>query len=177
MTYPQNNPYNDEYMTYDERAHKYRLTPFAVREFLAVDLSDRLNARGMTDKAAAPVAFLRVISDEIYAYIYSCNVNNLVQEFLAAKHPAARNILMEAMLAQVTYTLLNGDISALSGVDIRKGMVMDRNALKAARIAPVAIDVLSKDLDTTVPSLCYRGANFGGLWSTMTFPAYEKEGY
>lgn len=172
-----NHPYNDEYMTYDYRAHKYRLTPFAVREMLAVSLEDRLNARGMTDKAAAPVAFLRVISDEIYAYIYSCNDKNLVQEFLAAKHPAARNILMEAMLAQVTYTLLNGDVSNLSGIDIRKGMAMDKRALNEARIAPVAVDILSRDLDVVVPSLCYRGANFGGLWTTMTFPAYEQEGY
>lgn len=169
-------PYSDDAMTYSEKWHRYVLTPQAVRDHLGVDLETRLNTRGAVDRAAVAPAFLNSVSRELYAYIYSCGVQNAMQEFLAAKHPAARDILFEAMLEQVNYTLLNGDITKLSGVDIRKGTVMDRKALVVAQIDPVAIEILSRPLDAVTPCLIYNGASFM-FYRPIKLPAYEAEGY
>lgn len=170
-------PYHDDDMRYSYRMHRYVLTPMAVREHLGVDLETCLNTRGATDRAAVAPAFLNTISSEIYAYIYSCSSQNDLQEYLAAKHPRARDIIMQAMLEQVSYTLLNGDVSKLSGVDVRKGSVMDRRSLRAAQIAPVAIDILSKPLDHVTPCLIYGGSAFMLPFCTVLLPAYETEGY
>ena len=170
-------PYHDDDMRYSYRMHRYVLTPMAVREHLGVDLDTCLNTRGAADRAAVAPAFLNMISSEIYAYIYSCSTQNDVQEYLAAKHPRARDVIMQAMLEQVSYTLLNGDVSKLSGVDVRKGTVMDRRALRTAQIAPVAIDVLSRPLDQATPCLIYGGSSFMLPCLTMSLPAYETEGY
>ncbi len=169
-------PYSDDAMLYSEKWHRYVLTQQAVRDHLGVDLDIRLNTRGAVDHAAVAPAFLNNVSRELYAYIYSCNVQNAVQEYLAAKHPAARDILFESMLEQVSYLLLNGDIAKLSGVDVRKGVVMDRKALAAAKISPVAIEILSKPLDTVTPCLIYSGASFM-FYRPMALPAYEEERY
>lgn len=169
-------PYSDGDMTYSEKYHRYVLTAQAVRDHLGVDLEARLNTRGVADRAAVVPAFLNTISRELYSYIYSCSVKNAVQEYLAAKHPAAREIILEAMLEQVSYTLLNGDITKLSGVDIRRGTVMDGRALRAAQIDPVAIEILSRPLDTVTPCLIYSGTSFM-FYRPMELPAYEAEGY
>ena len=169
-------PYSDDAMTYTERWHRYVLTQQAVRDHLGVDLGEQLNTRGAVDRAAAAQMFLNTISREIYAFIYSCGSQNVVQEYLAAKHPAARDILFEAMLEQVSYTLLNGDIAKLSGIDVRKGTAMDRKALSVSQIAPVAKEILSRPLDTVTPCLIYGGVSFR-FYRAMRLPAYEEEGY
>ena len=163
-------------MIYAHSWHRYVLTSDAVRERLGVDLDVRLNKRGAVDAAAVVPAFLNSISRQVYSYIYSCNTQNSVQEYLAAKHPAARPILRDAMLEQVGYVLMNGDVSKLSGIDIRKGMILDRHALRAAQIDPVARELLARPLDTATPALTYAGDSFM-FYRAMELPAYETEGY
>lgn len=169
-------PYNDGDMTYSYRWHRYTLTTQAVRDHLGVDLDTCLNTRGAIDRAAVAPAFLSSISREIYTFIYSCSSYNEMQEYLAAKHPAAREILLDAMLEQVNYTLINGDISKLSGVDVRRGTVMDRKALSVAHIDPVAEEILARPLDACTPSLIYSGTSFS-VSRHIVLPAYESEGY
>ena len=169
-------PYSDAYMTYSHQAHRYTLTPDAVRQHLNVDLGAMLNPAGAVDRAGIATTFLAHVSREIYSYIYACGPDNDLQEYLAAKHPNARRILLDAMLAQVEYMILNGDIYQVSGVDIRKGTAMDRKALRGARVSLVVEDILSRPLDAVTPSIVYRGA-----WSAYPYrfrlPAYESEAY
>jgi hypothetical protein len=122
-------------------------------------------------------AFLSNISREIYSYIYACGADNDTQEYIAAKHPAARRIILEAMLAQVEYTILNGSIYQISGIDIRKGSVMDQRALRRAQIAPMAQDILSRSLAPDTPCLTYRGTFDLFPLNLKFLPAYDEEGY
>ena len=166
-------PFNDADMTYSHQTHRYTLTPDAVRQHLNVDLDTVLNPAGSQDRAALVPTFLASVSREIYAYIYSCGIDNFAQEYTAAKHPAARRILLDAMLSQVEYEILNGSIYNLSGVDVRKGHVMDTRALRRVQIAPMAQDVLARNLDANTASLVYRGSTA----IMLNLPAYEEEGY
>ena len=168
-------PYDDAGMTYSYQLHRYVLTPDAVRQHLNVDLASVLNPAGAVDRAGVPAAFLAQVSREIYSFIYSCGIDNVLQEYAAAKHPNARRIIFDAMLAQVEYLVLNGDLYNVSGVDIRKGTVMDQRALRKVQIAPAAQDILARQLDSFTPSLVYRGA--WSVYPRLRLPAYEGEGY
>lgn len=170
-------PFNDAMMTYSHQTHRYTLTADAVRHHLNVDLESVLNPAGALDRAAIVPVLLSNVSREIYSYIYSCGIDNDVQEYLAAKHPIARRIILEAMVAQVEYMILNGDIYNLSGVDIRKGQVMDQNALRKVQIAPMAQDILSRPLSYELPCLTYRGTINMLQLHAKYLPAYEREGY
>lgn len=170
-------PFNDGDMVYNYRSHRYTLTPSVVKEVLNIDLDAVLNSRGSADKSAVTAAFLNNISNVIYSFIYSNGVQNQAQEFLAAKHPTARVLIREAMLEQVAYEIMNGDISKLSGVDVRKGGIMDRRALRAARIAPVAVDILERPLDHITPCIVYSGTANMIPFRVKPLPAYEEEGY
>lgn len=169
MTYP----YSDADMTYNEATHRYTLTVEFVARETGADLLTVLNNRGIMDRTALANNYLREISSVIYSQIYASSTQSEIKEYLAAKHPAAREILKQAMLEQVLYTLSNGDIANLSGIDVRRGVVVDRRALAAARIAPLAEEALNRQLDATTPSLLYRGH----LYSLKRLPAYESEGY
>ena len=170
-------PFNDPSMTYSERTHRYTLTADAVKNELNVDLETVMNPAGALDRASIVPAFLANVSREIYAYIYACGIDNDVQEYLCAKHPSARRIIFEAMIAQVEYMILNGSLYQLSGVDIRKGSVMDQRSLRKVQIAPMAQDILARPLGGDIPCLTYRGSYDSWSLRCKRFPAYEEEGY
>ncbi|MBQ8908327.1 MAG: hypothetical protein IJY71_07065 [Clostridia bacterium] len=170
-------PYSDAMMTYSVQTHRYTLTPYAVRQILNVDLEAVLNPAGALDKSVIANALLSNVSREIYAYIYACGLDNSLQEYLAAKHPNARGIILDAMLAQVEYMVLNGSLYQVSGVDIRKGIVMDQRALRKVQIAPMAQDVLARPLGPDMPSLVYRGAINALQLYAKRLPAYDEEDY
>ena len=173
MTYP----YSDADMEYNFQAHRYILTDSCVRRELNLDLALTLNTRGLIDRAAAAYNFLNQISRDVYAYLYSLNVKNDLQEYLAAKHPNARRILRDAMLEQVLYVQINGDLTKVAGIDVRKGTHISRGYLNRASIAPVAEQLLSRPLDDRTPALAFRGCAYGTPFVNLHLPAYESEGY
>jgi hypothetical protein len=77
------------------------------------------------------------------------------------------------MLEQVLYVLANGDVTKLSGLNVRNGTVMSRQALQAVSIAPMAEAFLEMPLDERTPALAYRGH----LYTTKRLPAYVEEEY
>ena len=166
-------PYNDGDMVYDSTLHRYILTPEFVQRSSGIDLTVVLNSRGVSDKAALPVNYLRNISSVIYAHIYKASGDHFLAEYLAAKHPTARHLIKSAMLEQVLYTVANGDITKLSGVNVRSGSTMHRGSLVAASIAPVAEAFLEQPLDEKTPALAYRGR----VYFPKPLPAYVTEGY
>lgn len=170
-------PFSDAQMVYNYQSHRYILTAECVRNELNMDLATTLNTRGVIDSGTAVNSFLNQISRDIYAYIYSLNTYNDLQEYLAAKHPRARDFLRDAMLEQVLYVQINGDLTKMSGIDMRKGAHIDRGYLRRASIAPVAEDILSRPLDDDTPALTYRGGSFGNAFVGIRLPAYSTEGY
>ena len=117
MTYP----YDDEYMAYDYDEHRYILKPQATLDKLNLNLIERLNPGGAVDRARVPHQFLDEISDIVYSQIYDYSSQPSIQEYQIAKIPSARKVIMDAMLRQVDYSLVNGFLDQYSGVDLRKG--------------------------------------------------------
>ena len=168
-----NYPYSDTEMRYLASAHRYVLTEEGVRTALGLDLLTRLNKRGVTDTAALVGQVLNQISMVVYHRIYSNAPNHYLAEYLAAKHPMARNILLEAMQQQLMYFLVNGDLTKISGVDTRRGSTLDRDSLQHAAIDPMTAEILDRELDSAGLRLTYCGFQ----WSAIPLPAYESEGY
>ena len=166
MTYP----YSDEYMVYDYTKHQYVLTPKAVLDKLNENLERYSPATSVNRQRDAEI-MLENVSDEVYNQIYENSLNYLFPEFIIAKCPSARPIIMQALIEQVKYFLFNGAISVYSGVDFKKGTVGD-NA-NGRILAPNARRILERVIPETRVSLMYQGQ----MNALIPVGDYEKYGY
>lgn len=166
MTYP----YDDEYLVYDYDEHRYILTPKAVLDKLNLNLIERLNVGGAVNRERMPYQFLDEISDIVYTEIYNYSSQPEIQEYQIAKLPSARKVIMQAMLKQVDYALVNGFLDQYSGIDLKKNSKVD--GLSGRYLAPRAKSILSKPLlESKVPLL------YAGKYAMIFKPDYEKLGY
>jgi hypothetical protein len=163
-------PFDDLYMKYDYDKHQYVLTPKAVLDKLNEDLTKFSPANSANRERDAQI-MLDNISDEIYNAIYENSGNYLVQEFVSAKCPSARNILMQAMLEQVKYFMFNGSISVYSGVDFKKNVVGE--SARSRILAPNTQRILDRVIKELGVSLMYQGQ----FTSLIPLGEYEKYGY
>ena len=163
-------PHNDEYLKYDYDKHQYYLTPRAVLDKLNEDLTRFSPANSVNRERDAEI-MCENISDEIYNAIYENSNNYLVQEFICAKCPSARNILMQAMLEQVKYFMFNGSISVYSGVDFKKNTVGE--SARSRILAPNAQRILDRVIQEVGVSLMYQGQ----FTSLIPLGDYKKYGY
>ena len=167
-------PYSDELLFYDKVLHRYVLTPKAVQLALNVNLVDRLNNRGASSAEDNASVVLSQISLEVYNFIYKHTSQWLYLQKVLAKAPSAREVIKQAMLQQVSYYLVNGQIDKFSGVDLRNGRAMDLRDLRGlASIDPQTEAILEQPLIETGVSLLYRGR-----YSIPPFkPNYVEEDY
>lgn len=130
-------PYSDDYMTFDELRGRYVLTEKTLVDN-GTDMRKRLTRNRATNAAAIIGRVLRRASDMIYNYIHQFNHDNKRQDMLISTLPSLRIIIQQAMLEQVEYLLMVGDLSR------------SPDAAKRA----VAIDYNAREtLDTVVPEL------------------------
>lgn len=163
-------PYDDEYLVYDYDEHRYILTPKAVLDKLNLNLIERLNVGGAVNRERVPYQFLDEISDIVYTEIYNYSSQPEIQEYQIAKLPSARKVIMQAMLRQVDYALVNGFLDQYSGIDLKKNSKVDD--LSSRYLAPRAKSVLSKPLlESKVPLL------YAGKYAMIFTPNYEEMGY
>ena len=161
-------PFTDNLMTYNERAHRYVLTEECVLEDLNIDLKAVLNTSDVADIANAADRFLDRISIVIYTWIYSVNPFRFRAERDLALNVNVRPFLYEAMKEQVLYVLNNGDLSALSGVNVDTGMTVDERRKRSAMVAPLAKDIL-------INGGVVRA--FIPMYEREIVPNYKGEGY
>lgn len=164
------NPYNDEYMVYDYKVHRYVLTPKYVAEQMNIDLS-LIKPMGAVAKENIPQEILRKISRTVYTQIYAVSNQNKRQEWELAKYSSARPIIMQAMADQLEYFMINGGLENYSGVDIRKGRKMqnfyDRILCENARLT------LERELEETGRSIMYTGS----VPQWFRYGNYEQDQY
>ncbi len=161
-------PYSDNQMTYNERAHRYVLTQECVLEDMNIDLGAVLNTSDVADVASAAEKFLDRVSMQIYAWIYRVNPFRFRTERELALNPNIRPYLYDAMKEQVFYVLNNGDLSALSGVNVDTGMTVEERRKRSAEVAPLAKDIL---IDAGIVRA------FVPLYEREIIPNYQGEGY
>lgn len=135
-------PYSNNEMTYDQRKHRYVLNQEYVLEDMNIDLDAVLNTSDVADIANAADNFLKRVADIVYSYIYRVTPFRYKTERELAINEKNRAFLCDAMREQVLYMLNNGDISALSGINIESGAVIERSQMRSNEVAPLAKDVL-----------------------------------
>lgn len=120
-------PKDDEYMVYDYKTHRYVLTLKYVTDVLGVDLENRVNSNGAVSGQAVINRILNTASIHVYNYIFEHNINRRAQEWIIAKCPSARDIILNAMGEQFDYILAVGDLTRSADANERADY-MDVNA-------------------------------------------------
>jgi hypothetical protein len=162
-------PITDAHMSYDYTAHRYKLTELYVLQMLNRNLADVLADNGAaSDVAKEPSILLDRISKQIYGYCMRCTATPYLRERRMALDILLRPHIAEAMAEQLIYVLNNGDLSAYTGINIDTGMAIDRDRMRQAEIAPLALDVLTR---------CGLASVAINPWERDITPNYKEEGY
>lgn len=104
-----NYPLSDSDMIYDYDKHRYILTTEYALNRLGIDLVSKLGGVRAVNAAASVNALLDVrISLRIYSILYAHNDKQLL-EYIIAKSPDARKVLMEAMGQQLLHIVTYGE--------------------------------------------------------------------
>lgn len=162
-------PITDAHMSYDYTYHRYKLTELYVLQMLNRNLADVLADNGAaSDVAKEPSILLDRISKQIYGYCMRCTATPYLRERRMALDILLRPHIAEAMAEQLIYVLNNGDLSAYTGINIDTGMTIDRDRMRQAEIAPLALDVLTR---------CGIASAVINPWERDITPNYKEEGY
>lgn len=102
-------PLTDEYMTYNDKTHRYVLTIKYVEEVVGIDMIARLNDGDYTTAQNLANTILDMISVKIYGYIHEFNRSN-IQDKIISRSGEARRVIQEAMRYQVVHYFLVGDM-------------------------------------------------------------------
>lgn len=101
-------PLTDQNIRYDFSRHRYILTADYVTNVLCIDIQAR--TQNSTNATAIINQLLNTASQHIYNEIMKYN-NTRALEWIIAKSPSARDIVMDAMSNQLIYILSVGDLS------------------------------------------------------------------
>lgn len=102
-------PYTDDFMEFDEPSGHYILTEKALVEKAGLDVRARILATSTVNPETVVEKLRKTTSDMVYQYIHEFNVDNLRQDYLIAKIPELRPIVMKAMLYQAEHICFNGN--------------------------------------------------------------------
>lgn len=107
---PCNEPYCDDFMTFDELTGHYVLTEKAIVERCAIDIRARLSDNKTISPEIVINKICRTVSDQIYNFIHQYTIYNNRQDCMIATNPNLRAAIQRAMEYQVEYIIGNGDI-------------------------------------------------------------------
>lgn len=129
-------PYDDEYMTYDYRLHRYVLTDKAVLDILGENLNVILvNAEPVTKNA-----FLKKVSNTLYEYILSASQSPDYIEYIMAKDGSLREMIQDMLISQAEYMLSNGAVDSYSGINMAKGHFIELDKIRNGRQVSMTVE-------------------------------------
>lgn len=136
-------PYNDEYMTYDFRKHRYVLTEKAVFD----ELGENLDVVLVNSDPVSRNAFLNKVSRIVYGYIKGNSSSWEYIEYIMAKDGRLRDTIKSMLISQVEYMLGDGAVSNYSGVNLAKGQFLDLYKVRGdAKVSDEVVTEASKIL-------------------------------
>jgi hypothetical protein len=142
----ENQPYNDDFMIYDEQLGQYVLTEKYAFEKLGLSLFDNANDRNAPNVQIAVKRILVQCSNMIYNYIHQFSFYNQRQDYWIATLPSARKMIMRAMGEQLLYMSMVGDLSRSTDPQ-KRNFSIDENAKR----------VLEQTLPEIRKSILYGG--------------------
>lgn len=162
-------PYDDEYMTYDYRTHRYVLTEKAVMD----DLGENLDVILVNSDPVSRNAFLRKISRTVYGYIKDQSSSYEFIEYILAKDGRLRDTIKDMLISQVEYTLLGGAIADYSGVNLAKGQFPDIWKMRGdAKVSDTVVTEAFKILPDYGFSLCCNSMRMPRLARCALYKGY-----
>lgn len=99
-----NYPYSDDFLIYDYKSHKYRLTEKAAMEHCGINLLERVKDPSIVQ------AILYQNSTQVYSYMHEYNKDNAMQDYIIAKTEKGRDVIQRAMEQQLIYVSSVGDL-------------------------------------------------------------------
>ena len=105
-----NEPYSDDYMTFDEMTGHYVLTEKAIAERCAIDIRARLSDNKTINPEIVINKICRTVSDQIYNFIHGYSIYDKRQDCMIAGNPYLRSAIQRAMEYQAEFLLGDGDL-------------------------------------------------------------------
>jgi len=161
------NPFNDDYLIYDLKKHKYYGTPKLLIDS-GIDLTI-LDDYGDISPQTLPERFVKKASDMVYQCIFNRvgSHNRQIIQFILAKNSNIRENLKDWIIWQAEYLLSVGSIQLDSGVLLKSGRTMDYGNLRgsAAYSAEMiddmrSIGILNRNFATTLKNIDYTENNY-----------------
>lgn len=107
---PCNEPYNDDFMTFDSETRRYVLTENDLLQRCGINLRARFEGNRTIVPEVMIQKLCRIVSDMIYEWIHGYSIYNDRQDYLIATIPKMRQVIQKAMEYQIEYFLANGDL-------------------------------------------------------------------
>lgn len=120
-------PYDDDYMVFDQMTGQYVLTSKYVLDTYGIDLFDGVNDRNSVNAQIAVNALLKRVSNLIYNFIHDYSIYDKRQDFLIAHNDRLRAVIQRAMGEQFSYMNDVGDLTRSSDREKRE-LAIDENA-------------------------------------------------
>lgn len=166
-------PLSDNYMVYDYHTHMYYITPDGVMNVLGVNLNEELESFGQANNTTQALRFCKKASQVVYSYIRQGTWSYSYIEYIMAKDGRLRDRIERMLLAQIEYCLVNGFVSAYSGINVAKGTAMRIEDLRDDfTVAKEVVDEVNDILPEY--GFCLRT---GCKLPQICPHAYELEGY
>lgn len=120
-------PYDDEYMVFDQMTEHYVLTSKYVLDSYGIDLFDGVNDRNSANAQIAANALLKRVSNMIYNFIHDYSIYNERQDYFIAHNDRLRAVIQQAMGEQLVYLQTVGDLSRSTDQE-KRALAIDENA-------------------------------------------------
>ena len=117
---------SDNIMIFDEISKQFILTEQATLDN-GIQLRARLSRKKNTDPTSVIMSLTRRVSNIIYNYLHQFSLNNMAQNEFIASNEECRYIVYRAMIEQLEYMLMNGDLSRSPEISKRQ-LFIDENA-------------------------------------------------
>ena len=120
-------PYDDEYMVFDQMTGHYVLTSKYVLDTYGIDLYDGVNDRNSANAQIAVSALLKRVSNMVYNFVHDYSIYNERQDFFIAHNDHLRAVFQQAMGEQLVYLQTVGDLSRSTDRE-KRALAIDENA-------------------------------------------------
>lgn len=138
---------SDNIMIFDEISKQFILTEQATLDN-GIQLRARLSRKKNTDPTSVIMSLTRRVSNIIYNYLHQFSLNNMAQNEFIASNEECRYIVYRAMIEQLEYMLMNGDLSRSPEISKRQ-LFFDESA--------------KQTLNTVIPSIGVP-LTYMGVW-------------
>lgn len=138
--------YDDNYLVYNEAIHMYVPTRQGAKDLLGEDLALILNADTDVNPTTLPERYMIKAAMSVKDYILGASRTPSVPEWIMAQDRDMRGNVQEMLYAQLSYTLANGFIGEMSGINIQKGTAMRYEDMRGDLLVDRTVERIANEI-------------------------------